>query len=173
MSAIRPNKEQFLDLMNAPDEGPVVMLNLLKFKPREGASEYNKYGDAVVKMVEASGGKVLWMGKVDQTLIGPVDEAWDSIALVQYPMSHGLPAVTVSMIHQLPDNWRIDVPDDRTGDQIYNDLLTHLTWLGDHKDQWPGDVNDGYRMFSHHVVSALYGVPMPQGGMGAAGANSQ
>ena len=85
MSAIRPNKEQFIDLMNAPDEGPVVMLNLLKFKPREGASEYNKYGDAVVQMVEASGGKVLWAGKVDQTLIGPVDEAWDAIALVQYP----------------------------------------------------------------------------------------
>jgi uncharacterized protein (DUF1330 family) len=85
MSAIRPNKAQFLDLVNAPDEGPVVMLNLLKFKPREGASEYNKYGDAVVQMVEASGGKVLWMGKVDQTLIGPVDEAWDAVALVQYP----------------------------------------------------------------------------------------
>ena len=36
-------------------------------------------------MVEATGGKVLWMGKVDQTLIGPVDETWDAIALVQYP----------------------------------------------------------------------------------------
>jgi uncharacterized protein (DUF1330 family) len=85
MSAIRPNKEQFLELMNAPDEGPVVMLNLLKFKPREGASEYNKYGESAVQMVEARGGKVLWMGKVDQTLIGPVDQAWDAIALVQYP----------------------------------------------------------------------------------------
>jgi uncharacterized protein (DUF1330 family) len=85
MSAIRPNKEQFLELMNAPDEGPVVMLNLLKFKPREGASEYNKYGESAVQMVEARGGKVLWMGKVDQTLIGPVDDVWDAIALVQYP----------------------------------------------------------------------------------------
>ena len=65
MSGIRPNKDQFIELMNAPDEGPVVMLNLLKFKAREGASEYNKYGGAVVQMVEASGGKVLWMGKVD------------------------------------------------------------------------------------------------------------
>jgi uncharacterized protein (DUF1330 family) len=86
VSAIRPNKEQFLELMNAPDEGPVVMLNLLKFKPREGASEYGKYGDAVVQMVEARGGKVLWIGKVDQTLIGDLDaNDWDSIALVQYP----------------------------------------------------------------------------------------
>ena len=85
MSAIRPNKEQFLELMNAPDEGPVVMLNLLKFKPREGVSEYNKYGESAVQMVEARGGKVLWMGKVDQTLIGPVDDVWDAFALVQYP----------------------------------------------------------------------------------------
>ena len=85
MSAIRPNKEQFLELMNAPDEGPVVMMNLLKFKSREGASEYSKYGQSAVQMVEARGGKVLWMGKVDQTLIGPVDEAWDAVALVQYP----------------------------------------------------------------------------------------
>ncbi len=85
MSAIRPTKEQIFELINAPDEGPVVMLNLLKFKPREGAGEYNKYGDSVVRMVEATGGKVLWMGKVDQTLIGPVDEDWDAIALVQYP----------------------------------------------------------------------------------------
>jgi len=96
VSAIRPNKEQFLDLMNAPDEGPVVMLNLLKFKPREGASEYNKYGGAVVQMVEATGGKVLWMGKVDQTLIGPVDEAWDAIALVQYPSRKAFVEMTSS-----------------------------------------------------------------------------
>ena len=86
MSGIRPNKEQFIELMNAPDEGPVVMLNLLKFKPREGAAEYGKYGEAAVKMVEARGGKVLWMGKVDQTLIGDLDaNDWDAIALVQYP----------------------------------------------------------------------------------------
>ena len=86
MSGIRPNKEQFIALTNAPDEGPVVMLNLLKFKPREGVSEYNKYGGAAVQMVEARGGKVLWMGKVDQTLIGDLDaDAWDAIALVEYP----------------------------------------------------------------------------------------
>lgn len=86
MSGIRPNKEQFIELMNTPDEGPVVMLNLLEFKARDGAAEYNKYGGTVVQMVEASGGKVLWMGKVDQALIGDVDaNDWDAIALVQYP----------------------------------------------------------------------------------------
>jgi uncharacterized protein (DUF1330 family) len=91
VSGIRPNKEQFIELMNAPDEGPVVMLNLLKFKEAAddaqatGASEYAKYGDAAVQMVEARGGKVLWMGRADQILIGDASEGWDSVALVQYP----------------------------------------------------------------------------------------
>jgi uncharacterized protein (DUF1330 family) len=91
MSAIKPNKAQFLELAQAPDEGPVVMLNLLKFKARadgaegSGASEYAKYGEAAVQMVESRGGKVLWMGRADQMLIGDADESWDSVALVQYP----------------------------------------------------------------------------------------
>ena len=91
MSAIRPNKEQFVELMNAADDEPVVMLNLLKFKEAsgdghsDGASEYAKYGDAVVQMVENRGGKVLWIGRADQTLIGDPSEGWDSVALVEYP----------------------------------------------------------------------------------------
>ena len=91
MSAIRPNKQQFLDLVESPDDEPVVMLNLLKFKPAaegsddSGASEYAKYGDSVVQMVEDRGGKVLWMGRADQTLIGDPSESWDSVALVEYP----------------------------------------------------------------------------------------
>ena len=37
MSAIRPNNDQFVALATAPDDAPVVMLNLLKFKPRPTA----------------------------------------------------------------------------------------------------------------------------------------
>ena len=91
MSAIRPNKQQFAELIDAPDDEPVVMLNLLKFKEtaadgaNSGSSEYAKYGDSVVQMVEDRGGKVLWMGRADQILIGDPSEAWDSVALVEYP----------------------------------------------------------------------------------------
>ena len=91
MSAIRPNKQQFAELIDAPDDEPVVMLNLLKFKAEAddrgstGASEYAKYGDSVVQMVEDRGGKVLWMGRADQILIGDPSEGWDSVALVEYP----------------------------------------------------------------------------------------
>ena len=77
MSSIRPNRDQFLALLEAPDEGPVVMLNLLKFKPQSsdgsstGGEEYKKYGDAAVEMIEARGGKVIWSGRAEQILIEP------------------------------------------------------------------------------------------------------
>ncbi|MBI3796520.1 MAG: DUF1330 domain-containing protein [Deltaproteobacteria bacterium] len=91
MSAIVPNLEQFQQLAASPDTGPVVMLNLLKFKVRadgeqgSGAEAYSRYGDAVVKMVEAQGGRVLWTGRADQILIGDPREDWDAVALVWYP----------------------------------------------------------------------------------------
>jgi uncharacterized protein (DUF1330 family) len=91
MSSIRPNRDQFAQLMQAPDEGPVVMLNLLKFKEKaeggaaSGGQEYRKYGDAAVEMIEARGGKVIWSGRAEQILIGDPAEDWDVVLLVQYP----------------------------------------------------------------------------------------
>lgn len=89
--SIRPNVDQFQALVQAPDDGPVVMLNLLKFKGRSddgastGSDEYKKYGDAAVEMIEARGGKVMWAGRAEQVLIGDPAETWDTVLLVQYP----------------------------------------------------------------------------------------
>src|SRR2546425_5686130 len=91
MSVITPNYEQFQQLAQSPDEGPVVMLNLLKFKPRaegeegSGADAYMRYGEAAFKMIEERGGRVLWRGKADQILIGDPSGDWDAVALVEYP----------------------------------------------------------------------------------------
>jgi len=90
---ITPNRDQFkaLAATAATDETPVVMLNLLKFKDvadagGRGVESYNRYGDAVTRMVEARGGQVLWTGRVDQVLIGDAAaNGWDAIALVRYP----------------------------------------------------------------------------------------
>ncbi|MEX0666119.1 MAG: DUF1330 domain-containing protein [Acidimicrobiia bacterium] len=88
---ISPNAEQFRLLAAASDEGPVVMLNLLKFKARadtgEGTGEeaYRAYGDTAVAMIEKRGGSVIWAGRADQILIGEPLEDWDQVLLVQYP----------------------------------------------------------------------------------------
>jgi uncharacterized protein (DUF1330 family) len=91
MSAIKPNAAAFKELATANDEGPVVMLNLLKFKERADSGEitgresYNLYGRDVKPMVEALGGRIIWHGKAQQVLIGDEADEWDAVALVEYP----------------------------------------------------------------------------------------
>src|SRR5215469_9350691 len=88
---IVPGLDQVRALVTESDQGPVVMLNLLKFKQRAtgeegtGADAYRRYADAVVKMVEARGGRVLWSGRATHVLVGEEADRWDAIALVQYP----------------------------------------------------------------------------------------
>jgi len=81
-----------------------------------------------------------------------------NVAYVTVASSHGLPELKVPLIHELPDMWKIDVPDSVTGQKLYDNLLKHLTMANEHKDQWPSDVNDAYRMVSHHVLMAILDV---------------
>lgn len=78
-----------------------------------------------------------------------------NVAYVTVAASHGLPELKVPLIHELPDVWKIDVPDTITGQKLYDNLLNHLTMVNEMKDQWPSDVNDAYRMVSHHILMAV------------------
>ena len=91
MSDIRPNPEQFRQLSHSAEKGPVVMLNLLKFKRTatgeagSGEDAYRRYGDTALAMIEERGGRVIWHCRTDQVLIGDPAEDWDTVALVEYP----------------------------------------------------------------------------------------
>jgi hypothetical protein len=80
-----------------------------------------------------------------------------NVAVARYPAGHGLPAIDASLIHELPDIWRFDLPDNIDGQKLSSNLLTHLGHLGD-PSQWPADVNEAYRAVGHHVLAALYDV---------------
>lgn len=58
------------------------MLNLLKFKGKEGAEAYDRYVKNVSKMLEARGARILYAGKAAELLVG--DKTWDAIVLVEY-----------------------------------------------------------------------------------------
>ncbi len=91
--SLYPVKEQIETLLASASDQPVVMLNLLRFKerataPDEGASgiaAYQRYGDAMRKLVESRGGRFLWMGSVDSQVIGEGAERFQMAALVEYP----------------------------------------------------------------------------------------
>lgn len=84
MEFINPTEEQFKELMKHPYKGPIVMVNLLKFKPDGGKALYEKYGKVAGKFVtEKLGGKSIYMGDYLMPLIG--NEQWDEVLIVEYP----------------------------------------------------------------------------------------
>jgi len=67
----------------AGEDAPVVMLNLLSFKPDGGRERYEEYGAAVAPLLEKIGGRIAFVGEPAAPLLG--DESWDLVALVEYP----------------------------------------------------------------------------------------
>ena len=88
MSSLLPSPEAVQKFMNNADKGPVVMLNLLKFKADGGEEAYGKYADGVGKIVASYGGKVIYVGRAAELMVG--SEEWDAVALVQYPTRKAL-----------------------------------------------------------------------------------
>lgn len=64
-------------------DGPVVMLNMLKFKPDGGLRSYIQYGQSVQPLIEAVGGSIEYQAMAAESLLGGQD--WDMIVLVRYP----------------------------------------------------------------------------------------
>ena len=99
--AIYPNPEQIAALLAAPDDGPVVMLNLLRFKTRadapdagmSGQEAYRRYVDAMVPFVVSKGGRVVWSGRVEAQVIGEGGEGYHMVALVEYPSRRAFVAI--------------------------------------------------------------------------------
>ena len=82
-----------------------------------------------------------------------------NVATVTIMASNDMPEVVVPMIHEAPDSWKIDLPDDITAQQLHDNLLTALTKCDENKANWPADVNDAYRAVTHQVFAAILSVP--------------
>lgn len=85
-----------------------------------------------------------------------------NVATVKVQASHGLPALTVPMVHEAPDSWRIDVPDTLTAEKLKANVLAQLTTANEMKDQWPADVNQAHAAITHRVLMALLDQPAQQ-----------
>lgn len=107
-NALYPVSEaQKKGMFEAGPAGPIVMVNLLKFRDRAvyedgrpcdltGREAYALYGSEVGPMISAHGGKVLFIGDVTWLAIGEVDRLWDEVALAQYPNRAALTAMSTS-----------------------------------------------------------------------------
>lgn len=81
--AERLNTEALKLFAGRASEGPVVMLNLLRFRPDGGRERYEEYGAAVAPLLQGVGGDVVFAGAPAAAMIG--DASWDLVALARYP----------------------------------------------------------------------------------------
>jgi uncharacterized protein (DUF1330 family) len=93
---VNPNADQMAGFMDSSVEGPIAMVNLLKFKERaeysderetnlSGVEAYGIYARGVAKTLAMVGGKMLFFGNVSRLMLGEVEELWDQVAIAQYP----------------------------------------------------------------------------------------
>jgi hypothetical protein len=71
-----------------PDDGPVLMLNLNRYRPDCGYPEggdYRAYMGALDRAVVAGRGQVLWRTPVTAAVIGCEHDTYDEILAVWYP----------------------------------------------------------------------------------------
>jgi len=91
--AIYPTPQQIETLLTGPAGQPVVMINLLRFKPRadapdegiSGEEAYRRYVEPMRAFVESKGGRFSWIGRVDSQVIGSGGEEFHMIGVVEYP----------------------------------------------------------------------------------------
>jgi uncharacterized protein (DUF1330 family) len=87
---------QIEELMKPGPEGPIFMVNLLKFKDRaeyddrretalSGREAYMIYGRAVSQLLPKFGGRAIFAADVTFLSLGRAEELWDEIAIASYP----------------------------------------------------------------------------------------
>lgn len=111
INQVTPSRERMQEFFGGEQDGPFIMVNLLKFKDRaeyrdgretnlSGAEAYAIYGAAVQKCIADVGGNPGFSGNVTGLLLGEVEENWDMVALVEYPSAEAFRTMMTSPDYQ-------------------------------------------------------------------------
>lgn len=65
--------------------GPVVMLNLLRFKPDGGRERYQEYVEHFNRTAKPYGARTVYVGNGSTSLVAEPGQSWDAVLLVEYP----------------------------------------------------------------------------------------
>ena len=82
---VEPDERQLAEvsaLAGSADDGPVVMLNLNRYRDRDA---YYRYAAVAATVLERVGGRVLWHAQSQGTVIGDQSDLYDEVIAVWYP----------------------------------------------------------------------------------------
>ena len=104
---IPTDPERLAQFFEPGPDGPIYMVNLLKFKDTAeyedgrdtdltGAAAYARYGAAVIPLLAEHGGRIVFSGAISWLMLGQADDMWDQVAVAEYPNRAALVAMTTS-----------------------------------------------------------------------------
>ena len=93
--------KQIEQMAETGPEGPIFMVNLLKFKDKAeyadgretdltGREAYQLYGAGVAGLLPEYGGQIFFVADVTFLSLGQVEDLWDEIAIAAYPDRNAL-----------------------------------------------------------------------------------
>ena len=91
-----PDPKQMQEALKPGPDGPIFMINLLKFKDKAeyadgreadltGRQAYQLYGAGVAGLLPDYGGRIFFMADTTFLSLGQVEELWDEVAIAAYP----------------------------------------------------------------------------------------
>lgn len=122
--AVNPRQDQLqelIDISGSPEDGPVIMLNLNRYRDRahyeadppggasadvSGREAYERYAKVAIGILGREGGRVLWHTTSPGTVIGGDTERYDEVLAVEYPSVTAFlalamdPAILEAMAHR-------------------------------------------------------------------------
>jgi uncharacterized protein (DUF1330 family) len=112
MSTVDPTGNDLKQFLAEDDGRPVVMLNLLRFKPDGGRERYAEYARAIIPHLSRVGGEVVYLGDTATPLVQP-DQGndWDAVLLVRYPNRQAFSAMVADPDYQQITHLRTEALD--------------------------------------------------------------
>ncbi|MEL6416039.1 MAG: DUF1330 domain-containing protein [Pseudomonadota bacterium] len=98
---ISSDPKRMAEMAEKGPEGPIFMVNLLKFKDKAeyadgretdltGRQAYQLYGAGVAQLIREYDGRILFMADVTFLSLGQVEDLWDEVAIAAYPDRNAL-----------------------------------------------------------------------------------
>ena len=96
---VSSDEKAYAAMTALPQDQPFQMLNMIRYRDKakyeagsefaaknwSGAEAYAEYGRHATPIAERVGGKLVYVGDPQLTMIGPEHEQWDAIFIMAYP----------------------------------------------------------------------------------------
>jgi uncharacterized protein (DUF1330 family) len=105
--AVDPRGEDLKRYMKQDPGGPVVMLNLLKYRAG-GEQSYRAYSAALKDYLPKIGAEVLYVGDCSTVLVAPAGWDWDAVLIVRYPSRQAFSAMVSDPAYQAVTHLRTE-----------------------------------------------------------------